>query len=174
MEKLKDFLYDKNDILVALLVLALAALLITWRMNVIMEYPEKMFADSSPSDSQTGDEPFGDIQEGSQDGSGQSGTGEGSSAVDPDSQDGQSSQDGGSDALWADGMLTREVEVDVYGNSAMAAVNCLVDAGLFAVYAEYQKICEDTGLNHEKVSAGTLTFPAGTTKKDIARKINWS
>ena len=43
MEKIKDFIYDKNDILVALLVLVFAALLIWWRMDVIMEYPEKVF-----------------------------------------------------------------------------------------------------------------------------------
>ena len=40
MEKIKDFIYDKNDILVALLVLVLAAFLFCWRMDVIMEYPE--------------------------------------------------------------------------------------------------------------------------------------
>ena len=49
-----------------------------------------------------------------------------------------------------------------------------MDAGLFEDYAEYQQICADTGLNHEKVSAGTMVFEEGSTKKDIARKINWS
>ena len=33
MKKFKDFLYDKNDILIALLILIVAALIITWRMN---------------------------------------------------------------------------------------------------------------------------------------------
>ena len=31
MKKFKDFLYDKNDILIALLILIVAALIITWR-----------------------------------------------------------------------------------------------------------------------------------------------
>lgn len=173
MEKLKDFLYDKNDILIAFLVLVFAALLIIWRMNVIMDYPEKMFAEEGMSDSSV----VGGEEDDSEGDDSQSG-----SPTQPDQDDesaADADQGGGSDdaapsSLWADGRLTREVEVDVYGNSAMAAVNCLVDAGLFTDYAEYQRICEDTGLNHEKVSAGTLTFAAGTTKQEIARKVNWS
>jgi hypothetical protein len=76
--------------------------------------------------------------------------------------------------LWEGGVLTRDVEVDVYGNSAMAAVQCLVDAGLFDDYNEYKTICDIAGMNHEKVSAGSLVFTAGTTKEEVARKINWS
>ena len=70
-------------------------------------------------------------------------------------------------------VLTEDVEVEVEGASASAAVKCLVNAGLFEDYAEYQKICEEEGMNHEKVSAGTFTFKKGTTKVQIAKKINW-
>ena len=42
MKGLKDFLYDKNDILIALIILIVAALLIVWRMDVIMEYPHTL------------------------------------------------------------------------------------------------------------------------------------
>lgn len=45
MEKLKDFLYDKNDILVALIIVLIAGLIITSRINVIMTYPQKLVAD---------------------------------------------------------------------------------------------------------------------------------
>ncbi len=44
MNKVKDFFYDKNDILVALIVLLLAAVIVFWRVSVIMNYPEKMVA----------------------------------------------------------------------------------------------------------------------------------
>ncbi|MBQ1958799.1 MAG: hypothetical protein II354_00095, partial [Firmicutes bacterium] len=74
---------------------------------------------------------------------------------------------------WDGGVLTEDVEVEVEGASASAAVKCLVNAGLFEDYAEYQKICEEEGMNHEKVSAGTFTFKKGTTKVQIAKKINW-
>ena len=42
MKRLKDFFYDKNDILIALAILVLAAALIIWRMEVIMAYPKTM------------------------------------------------------------------------------------------------------------------------------------
>lgn len=166
MEKIKDFIYDKNDILVAFLVLVFASLLIWWRMDVIMEYPEKVFADDDLAGSDIELELPSDL-EGDSDGS----EGEGSSQGSGESGGEPSVPAGG---LWEGGVLTRDVEVDVYGNSAMAAVQCLVDAGLFDDYSEYKTICDLSGLNHEKVSAGSLVFAAGTTKEEVARKINWS
>ena len=40
MKKLKDFIYDKNDIVIALLILAAAAFIIFWRLDIILEYPK--------------------------------------------------------------------------------------------------------------------------------------
>ena len=167
MKKFKDFLYDKNDILIALLILVAAASLILWRMDVIMAYPQTVFSSGGDSAAQLEAGGDGDSQSGySQNTDGGQSTGENDPSGDEENQ--------GSAALFADGKLTRDVEVNVTGTSATAAVNCLVDAGLFEDYAEYQQICADTGLNHEKVSAGTMLFEKGSTKKDIARKINWS
>ncbi|HPR24120.1 MAG TPA: hypothetical protein PLM92_02900 [Bacillota bacterium] len=39
MSKFKDFLYDKNDIMVALVILIVAAVIIFFRINAIMDYP---------------------------------------------------------------------------------------------------------------------------------------
>lgn len=193
MKHFKDFLYDKNDILIALLILVAAALIILWRMDIIMAYPQTIFSENGGAGllAQNG----GDGQQGSSD------NGEGKSGENGDSQSGQSGEnegngngqsDGNGDSqsdgngesgngqgtsgssLFANDRLTRDVEVNVTGNTASAAIECLVDAGLFKDYAEYQQICADTGLDHEKVSAGILTFAKGSTKKDIARKINWS
>jgi len=44
MNWIKDLLYDKNDILVALLILCIAAFVILTRVNAIMEFPERMIA----------------------------------------------------------------------------------------------------------------------------------
>ena len=40
MNKIKDFFYNKNDIIVVLLILAAAAFVIYDRMEVVMSYPE--------------------------------------------------------------------------------------------------------------------------------------
>ena len=42
MKKFKDFLYDKNDIFIALLILLAASLIIIWRMNAIIDYPKEL------------------------------------------------------------------------------------------------------------------------------------
>ena len=172
MKKLKDFIYDKNDIIIAALILAAAALIIAWRMDVILQYPKELInandpvveepidGDTQPDDSNTGDKPAdntGTDNNGSSDNSGTAG--------------GDSTEPA---QLWVDGKLSKDAEVDVTGTTASAAVQCLVDAGLFSDYAEYQSTCDSQGLDHEKVSAGTFTFAKGSTKAQVARKINWS
>lgn len=42
MNKLKDFFYNKNDIIIVLIILAVAGLIIYTRIDAIMEYPEKL------------------------------------------------------------------------------------------------------------------------------------
>ena len=42
LKTLKDFYYDKNDIIIALLILCIAGLIIMWRINVIMDYPQTL------------------------------------------------------------------------------------------------------------------------------------
>lgn len=42
MKSFKDFYYDKNDIIIALLILLIAGLIIAWRINVIMDYPQTL------------------------------------------------------------------------------------------------------------------------------------
>lgn len=41
MKKIKDFFYDKNDIIIVLLIVAAAAFLIYNRIDAIMDYPAK-------------------------------------------------------------------------------------------------------------------------------------
>ncbi len=44
MDWLKNFFYNKSDIIIALLILAAAALIILWRVDAIMEYPKELVA----------------------------------------------------------------------------------------------------------------------------------
>lgn len=41
MEKIKDFIYRQNDLVIVLLILATAAFVIYDRVTVIMDYPEQ-------------------------------------------------------------------------------------------------------------------------------------
>lgn len=177
MKKFKDFIYDKNDIIIALLILVVAALVIFWRLNIILEYPKQLLGNDDPGasttvdnggeDGQGGGSQGDDSQEGVQDNDG-TGTADGNGT-----DDGSGTGDSQEMPLWQGGVLTRDVEVEVTGNSATAAIQCLIDEGLFDDYADYQQVCTDSGLDHEKVRAGTFTFEKGSTKKDIAKKMNW-
>lgn len=174
MNKIKDIIYNKSDVLVALLILAIAAAVIVWRLDVILTYPKELLSGgdgegiiTTVDDDETGDDVTGDD-------SGNAGQ------TDPDS--GETGSDPGQvdvdepdtpTELWEDDKLTRDVKVDVHGNYASAAVQCLVDAGLFDDYADYKRVCDNAGFDDEKVKAGEFTFKKGSTKKDIAKKINW-
>lgn len=170
MNKIKDIIYNKSDILVALLILAIAAAVIFWRLNIILEYPKELLsggdgngvittmtdADDSDTETDANTATKTDSEQGEHN-SGQSETEEPEAPAE----------------LWVDGKLTRDVKVDVHGSYASAAVQCLVDAGLFDDYADYKNVCDKAGYDDEKVKAGDFTFKKGSTKKDIAKKINW-
>lgn len=159
MKKLKDLFYDYNDVIIAFAILLIAALLIIWRLDVILDYPDKILNNEPPQvETPVVDE---DDKEDDAD--------KDSEADKDDSADADAT-----DQLWVDGKLSKEVKVKVKGDSASAAVQCLVDAELFENYADYQSVCTDMGINHENVSAGTFTFKAGSTKKDIVDTVNWS
>ena len=169
MKKLKDFIYDKNDVIIAALILIAAALIITWRMNVILDYPKQLI---SNLDNANVAEPADNTETNTTDNSDNSDRQDSANNQNGNTSD---STDAGQTAeIWVDGTLSSDVEVDVTGATASAAVQCLVDKGLFADYGEYQTLCDEQGLDHEKVSAGTFTFVKGSTKAQIARKINWS
>lgn len=183
MKKFKDFIYDKNDIIIAVLILAVAALIIAWRLDVILQYPKQLInndadtnvsepADNSDNSGDNADKPA-DNKDTSDD---NADTPADNSGDGDNSNSGDNANNGDSTPaqLWVGGKLSRDIEVDVTGTTASAAVQCLIDKGLFTDYSEYQKACENLGLNHEKVSAGTMTFTKGSTKADVARKINWS
>lgn len=165
MKKFKDFIYDKNDVIIAVLILAVAALVISWRLNVILEYPKQLLGADEPAVENPVDKPV------------ENPDGTDTPANDSDGSDSDKNDNDSSNTqelpLWQGGVLTKDVEVEVSGNSAAAAIQCLIDKGLFEDYAEYQQICNDAGLDHEKVKAGTFTFKRGTTKTDIAKKMNW-
>ncbi len=168
MKKLKDFIYDKNDIIIALLILVIAALIIFWRLNIILEYPKQLVGNGDTGVSDNVDDGDDDALDDNSDND------DGNTTDDDTGDDNQTGTDTPSDtSVWSGGMLTQDIEVEVTGNSASAAIQCLIDKGLFDDYADYQSVCEDAGLDHEKVKAGTFTFEKGSTKKDIAKMMNW-
>ena len=50
MKRIKDFLYNWNDIVIIILIILAAAALITWRVNKIMEYPSTLVNNVTDAD----------------------------------------------------------------------------------------------------------------------------
>lgn len=44
MNKLRNFIYEKNDLIVALIVILITASILWWKIDGIMEYPKKLVA----------------------------------------------------------------------------------------------------------------------------------
>lgn len=170
MKKFKDFLYDKNDLIIALLILVAATLIIIWRMDTIMEYPKTLISDTASTSTETD---VTDSSDENEDSSAQSSSDEESSSDNDDAKTSVTSDNDDSQPLWSHGVLSREITVNVSGLSASEAVQCLVDAGLFTDYEEYKSVCAAAGLDHQKISAGSFTFSKGSSKTNIAGIVNW-
>ena len=58
MKKLKDFFYNKNDIFIVLIIVAVAAFIIYTRVDSIMTYPEKQAAKIAHQEAEKVSEPI--------------------------------------------------------------------------------------------------------------------
>lgn len=152
MKGLKDFLYDKNDVLIALVVLVLAGLLIFWRLDVIMEYPQTLAEKTGTVDTTTE---------------------EATPSDDPKTNEPTKEPvaTAGAGTLWEDGKLTKDLKVKVQSGSAMVAVQSLIDAKLFKSYDEYVQVCQAAGYTPENIKATTFVFEEGCTQTDIAKRV---
>lgn len=184
MNKIKDIIYNKSDIIIAILILAIAALIIFWRLGIILEYPKQLIGTDEASEVLT--EPDTTVQDDANDASKADGD-----AADAEKTEGDAAQ-AGTDASkeeettaedantvtktakWDGDVLANDLEVTLVGTTATEAVQCLVDAGVFADYAEYDSICEGMGYDDEKMRSGVFNFPKGSTREDIIKEVNWS
>ncbi len=206
MNKIKDIIYNKSDIIIALLILAIAALIIFWRLGIILQYPKDIVGgtdtenvltdptgedgevagddqtDDQTADDQTGDQTGDDQTDDQTDDQADDQTGD--DQADDQTEDQADDQSGDDKAdepaktsngpQWDGDKLAADYEVTLTGTTAYAAVQCMVEAGIFEDYAEYQKICQENGYDHEKMRAGVFTFKKGSTKLDMIKIVNWS
>lgn len=191
MEKLKDFFYDKNDLVVALIIITIAGLLIVWRVNVIMNYPKIMAAEIVTQQEELGNEPGGSsgaenqpAGDGSSDGSaGQSGDADQNNGTDPSGNDdpnssepnnpGSSANQGGTPAgnsgAAAPAVTSRSITIPP-GSSGTKIAQILVDAGLISSAASFNEAVTAAGAD-TKLKAGTFTIPAGASAAEIVNII---
>jgi len=146
----RDFLYDTNDIWLAIAILVIAALIIIWRINVIMDYPQTMAANAGATKT----------------------TEEKATTTDKTTTaKSNSNSTATATATYKNGKLTQSITVKVKSGSESAAVDSLVRAKLFKSYSEFKSVCKSAGVKPSAIKASTFTFAKGSTKKDIAKKV---
>ena len=142
MKKIKDFLYNINDIVIALVIVALAALLIISRINVLMDYSTVAEASSSTEVATSDD----------------GGNGE-------DSGDGEASGEGEGGEVSADGSYPHSLYI-AYGESTDSIGQSLVNLGLFSSVEEFNTAVDAAGAA-TKLQAGTFTIPQNATHEEV-------
>ena len=148
MNRIKDFFYDKNDIIFTLIILVIAAGVIVWRLDAIMDYPATL-AKETHTDVTTQEEV----------------------PVDEEDTDVSETEKTDSSSPWKGDVLASDVTVTVSSGSASAAVDSLVHAGLFQSYEDFSSVCSSVGRNPESIMARNYTFQAGSSREDIAKEV---
>lgn len=178
MEKLKDILYDKNDLLVALIILLVAGIIITTRINVIMNYPQTLTAekhgnilesdlmnkDDEQTSSNENDENSGGIIQGAPNTNPADSdkAGEGDSGKKDDSDKPNSSAGSNAPAPYS-------VYIP-YGSTPTSIAQTLVDCGLIENKSDFISAVTAAGAD-SKLKAGTFTIPADSTPEQIVQII---
>lgn len=152
MKHLKDFFYDKNDLVLTFVILAVAIVIIAWRMDVIMEYPATLAKETHTTTTTTTVEEIPD------------------EPAPEDKPEEKKPEEGVKpvESLWVNGTLSKDVTVSVASGSAIAAVDSLIDAGIFDSYDQYVNTCTEHGITPEDIKTTTYTFKKGSTHADIA------
>lgn len=139
----RDFLYDKNDILIAFLIIVTAMVIIGWSVRNVMNYPNTLDSVTTAEKVQ--------------------------SAVEKESQESEGSSD--QVAQWKDGKLRKTITIEVSSDSTEAAINSLIAAGIFSTANQFKRYCRKAGVSDADIKTGTFTFKKGSTRTRIVKQV---
>ena len=164
MNKLKDIIYDKNDLLIALIILLCAAFIIYQRIDVIMGYPSTLEATAQTNTTESAVQYSGN-NESSKD------TSEDSSKTDSQNTDKDSADtsDTNTPASSSDTGKTNGEAVTVsikYGDTGSDIAALLVDSGLLDSKQEFYDAVSKAGAD-TRLKAGNFNVPMGSTPDEI-------
>jgi len=152
MNRIKNFLYDTNDILVAIIILLVAALVITTRVDSIMTYPETAV---SGGGSQVGHvRPMPDP--------GPDPAPTPTPEPEPDPEPDESNTDGEPDAT---DTVNYALHI-AYGQSMNEIADNLIKLGLFEDRQDFSNHISRHNADL-KVKAGDFVIPANSTKDEV-------
>ena len=170
MNKIKDLIYDYNDIFVALLIIAVAGAIIFWRVSGIMAYPDYL---AGKGQAQTGEVDFsgvdlnpedvGEFNENPEDITTQNPEGEGQSGEETPAE--TPSQDDPTQTAQTDGNGNYIVEIPK-GSSAIGIARLLKAQGIISDEDAFMEKVEELGATM-KMKYGTYKIPQGSSAEEI-------
>lgn len=160
MSKIKDFIYDKNDLLVALAIVAVAAFIIMIRVDIIMAYPLTVSLDDKPADH------IPVVSPNMPDNTNSDST--------PVSEDPDEPQEGDIPPTVEQPPAESNVgKVSIYieyGSTGSQIAQLLIDAGLIDTKETFYNAVTNAGAD-TKLQAGNFKIPSNATPAEIVRII---
>lgn len=182
IKKLKDIFYDLNDILVALMIVALAAFVIATNMESILAYPSVIaeeiqlpeeegptqYAENPPITNEPGDEGGDEGTAGTADGDqNASGNGQNTSGGGVSGNEGPAGGTSGSEGAGSSGGAVVNYSVTIqYGMTGDQIADLFIGLGLFNDRREFNNAVTAAG-KEGKLQAGTFTIPSDSTPAEV-------
>ena len=175
MKKIKDLIYDFNDIFVAVLILAVAAVIILWRVSAIMAYSDYVDNHTAVASSQDVDLSDVDLtleevdeyndnpEEFNSDGTEVQDTDAVQDEGSEDTQTGDVQETENQSQQTADG----DFVVNIPSGSSCAKIgSILAEAGACSSADDFVNAVTEKGVEN-KLKAGTYTIPKGSSMNEI-------
>ncbi|MEA4986916.1 MAG: hypothetical protein VB095_02570 [Anaerovorax sp.] len=166
MNKLKDILYDKNDILVVLIIIAIAALIISNRIDAIMAYPQIVLA----QDESEKKEPVlvSDLTDSNDSNDAKDNNKESEKEKPAEASSDKSNNNADANQTTAE---PTEVNYSVYiesGSTGSKIAQTLIDCGLIKDKNEFYDAVSSANAE-SKLKAGNFIIPEGSTPAQIVQ-----
>lgn len=172
MNKIKDIFYNKNDVLIALVIVLVAGYVIVDRIGVIMDYPSMLTAAAAEQNGEVvpenpdtdAVEPDSETPDPDEPGTDDPGTDGDNSAVDPPATDPDPEQTTGEPTV-------QQVSIHIeYGTNGSQIAQLLVDAGLLENTSAFYTALSAAGAD-TKLQAGSFKIPSNATPAQIIQII---
>ena len=143
-EIMKDKWYTINDIILALIIITVAAIIIFWRFDILMQYPDQLAKNNAKRQTEMDkkDETNSSI----------------SSAIKMGK-------------AFKDGQLIDNVNITILEGNDEAAFKDLIDKNLFDNYAQFEDALKSLNLSVDMVRRGTMGFNKGASVETLLKDL---
>lgn len=141
---MKDKWYTINDIILALIIITVAAIIIFWRFDILMQYPDQLAKNNAKRQTEM------------------------------DKKDETNSSKSSAIKMgkaFKDGQLIDNVNITILEGNDEAAFKDLIDKNLFDNYAQFEDALKSLNLSVDMVRRGTMGFNKGTSVETLLKDL---